>query len=767
MAADLAAGAQAGAAPVQSDYDKVRRIPFLYAFNAINTAALLCTITTPLALYAAELGIEEGRIGILAGLLPFAQLFCVLFLPLVMQVSQRIITVLGYGVRHLFLLSWFAAPFLPSPNHAFWLLFISMSIFSLSRTMAETAIWPWSQEYLPRHIRGRVNGFIALVSLPVAFATSLLIQLWLDTHTGITRFFPVFAVGIVLGGSSVLFLLGLRGGQPRKDSTRGFAAIRAMRTPLRDGHFWLYLYSSGTQYFAATAIGLFLVLFFRERLGLSSGLLVTLAAFLPLLGAAAGSMIGGWFVDRYGTRAIRIVMQSLQVVLLLSLLLINETVPARELLAGAVFFLLGLLFQSSIIVGNIYLLNYVPPQQKENYMTLAYASDGLLGGGTTFLAGFLLQALHDQPLVLMGTPTDSYAVLFVLTAIIVTTSALAFGMLREDGATSVRTFFGYFRHGSALRALLTIPRYGALISEERRQELTYSFGGTRSALVADELIAALSDPSFDVRHEAIQSLGHLPPSVETIQALEAMLRPDGLIEVQYAALAALGRLKATSSAQPISGFLEHANPMLRARAIRSLGDLRHGPALPAIRTLLRDDPIVDCRLAAVSALGKFRDKDSVTDLIEVYDALAGEETERPGDPRSKVVLLALAKILGLEEAFSRLWRTEARQPGSSLPRLLERVAKTVRGRSAPDAEALARSLDRAAETLALGQTGPAHAALQALRPAIAASRHRLAPQVLLLLEGTAALTLPHPALITLQALAARRVLARERRLPAP
>jgi MFS family permease len=398
--------AVSAAGAVQSDYDKVRRIPFIYAFNVVNTGALLCTVGTPLALYAAELGIEEGRIGILAGLMPFAQLFCVLFLPLVMQFSQRIVTATGYGVRHLFLLSWFAAPFLASPGQAFWLLFISMSLFALSRSMAETAIWPWSQEYMPRQVRGRVNGITALVALPVALGGSLLIQLWLDSRSGIERFFPVFTVGIVLGLASVVFLLGLRGGQPRPGSPRGLDAIRAMRAPMRDGRFWLYLYSSGTQYFAYTAINLFLVLFFRERLGLSSGQLVTLSA-LVMLGGALGGFIAGWFVDRYGTRAIRVLLQSLQVLLVLSLLLIGPSVPAPEVVAGAVFFLVGLLFQSSVTTGGIYLLNYVPPAQKENYMTLAYASDGLIGGGATFLAGLLLQFLNSRPIGVFGAPVDS------------------------------------------------------------------------------------------------------------------------------------------------------------------------------------------------------------------------------------------------------------------------------------------------------------------------------------------------------------------------
>ena len=106
-----------------------------------------------------------------------------------------------------------------------------------------------------------------------------------------------------------------------------------MRAPLGDGNFWLYLYSSGTQYFVYIVINLFLVLFFRERMGVSSGQLVLIAAFVPL-GGAVGGLIAGWFVDRYGTRAIRVTLQSLQVMLLLGLLLINASLPGVHVIAA-------------------------------------------------------------------------------------------------------------------------------------------------------------------------------------------------------------------------------------------------------------------------------------------------------------------------------------------------------------------------------------------------------------------------------------------------
>ena len=746
----------------QSDYDKLRRMPYFYTFNILNMAALVCTVNAPLALYAAELGIEKGRIGILAGLMPFMQVLCIAFLPIVMAYSQRLVTGAAYASRYLFIFPWTVAPWLAGPDQMFWLLFACMTGFSICRTLAETAIWPWSQEFMPREMRGRISGIVSLAVLPVALGGSVIIKLWLDSREGIDRFAPVFVIGALCGLVSVLALIGMRGGNPRPGSPKGLAAIKAMQVPARDGNFWLYLYSSGTQYFAFVAMNLFLVLFFRDRLGLSSGLLVLLIALVPV-GGAVGAIIAGWFVDRYGTRAIRVTLQGWQVALLLALLLLGPGIAFPEIVAGLVFFLFGLVFQSSIAVGGIYMLNYVPPRQKESYMTLAYASDGIIAGGATFGAGILMQMLDVNGLTVLGVAVDSYEALFVVCAIVVVTSAIAFAALREEGATSVRTFFADMGSGSAIRALMTIPRFGALTSEERRQELTYGFGGTRSALVKDELIAALADPSFDVRHEAIQSLGRLPPSPAGIRALESILDYDGFEELQYSALTALGRLKATKSAGRIAQFLDSPSGLLRARAIRSLGLIGDPGHLPQLRHLLRTDPEVNCRLAAVSALVKYRDTASVPDLVAIYAEMAAADAGPAAEPRSKVVLLALSKILDLEENFALDWRLEERMTGRRLPGLLERLAATVRRQRAPETAALAARIMTAAQGVSTDGQADGFAAMQALVPLVQASDHPAARLVAMLLQGTVGVGQPHTALMILLALATRKVLVTRRR----
>src|SRR5690606_273384 len=137
--------------------------------------------------------------------------------------------------------------------------------------------------------------------------------------------------------------------------------------------------------------------------------------------------------------------------------------------------------------------------------------------------------------------------------------------------------------------------------------------------------------------------------------------------------------------------------------------------------------------AAASALGKFGDRDSVPALVAIYVDQAGD-ADPISEPRSKVVLLAIAKILGIEEQFARNWRREQHMPGYCLPGLLSQLAKALAPRTAG---ADRTRLQQAAVNLGDGPVATGFAALQGLRPLIAASAHPDAPLLLALLDGTA------------------------------
>ena len=108
------------------------------------------------------------------------------------------------------------------------------------------------------------------------------------------------------------------------------------------------------------------------------------------MGGSFSGIVAGFFVDRYGCRGIRIVLQTGQIFLLLLLPFIGPDTPGIDFLIGFIFFVFGFLMWGSATIGAIFMLNYVPAAQKESYMTIAYSMDGLIAGTTTILAGYLV-----------------------------------------------------------------------------------------------------------------------------------------------------------------------------------------------------------------------------------------------------------------------------------------------------------------------------------------------------------------------------------------
>ena len=94
----------------------------------------------------------------------------------------------------------------------------------------------------------------------------------------------------------------------------------------------------------------------------------------------------------------------------------------------------------SASIGYIFMLNYVPSNNKESFMSLAYSLDGITAGVTTVLAGYFVVWLDNNEITIFNTLLGSYEVLFVICAFIITISMNTFILIKEDGAMGVRTF---------------------------------------------------------------------------------------------------------------------------------------------------------------------------------------------------------------------------------------------------------------------------------------------------------------------------------------
>ncbi len=187
------------------------------------------------------------------------------------------------------------------------------------------------------------------------------------------------------------------------------------------------------------------------------------------------------------------------------------------------------------------------------------------------------------------------------------------------------------------------------------------------------LVAALRDPSPDVRRQAAEALGKTKDPTAALPLLQELADQD--VYAKRAAAEALGLvlhnapMETPARRQAVDGLvglLSHPDSAVRCSAMEGLAHLPDRRAVPALIEVLRKDVDMMARGYAAWALGQVRDPQAVGPLI---DALGQKDAEtwkisyalgEIDDPRGHDVLLqALRKkkfdeVSGAADFFVRL-----------------------------------------------------------------------------------------------------------------
>ena len=425
---------------ISNEQYKLKVMPYFYFSTALQMCAVIATVSSPLTLYSVELGLNPDKIGILGSLMAFCQVLALISIPITIYFGSKIVSITALFSRYIFLFIFLIVPFYQDNlTIVFFLLFFSMMMFSVCRSLSEAAFVPWMQEFIPRDVRGRIIGINGIICTPFALAATYAIKIWLDSRVGLERFYPVFIIAIITGLISALLLIKIKGGGKivNRENDQGY--LKNLFTAAKDKNFNLFLISSSTQYLVITVLAIFLTLFFKIRMNIPTGELI-FSSTLILIGGTFSGVVVGRITDNYGCRGIRVIFQSLQILLLLFLPFLNSEIPYLSYIIGIIYFLFGFLMWGSTTIGYIFMLNYVPSNNKESFMSLAYSLDGLIAGITTVLAGYLVVWLDTNNIIIQGITLGSYEVLFAICALITAVSLNAFILIKEDGAMGVRTF---------------------------------------------------------------------------------------------------------------------------------------------------------------------------------------------------------------------------------------------------------------------------------------------------------------------------------------
>ncbi|MGE5358759.1 MAG: HEAT repeat domain-containing protein [Bacteroidales bacterium] len=243
----------------------------------------------------------------------------------------------------------------------------------------------------------------------------------------------------------------------------------------------------------------------------------------------------------------------------------------------------------------------------------------------------------------------------------------------RQGVIAALNSIGHPSMGAHARRLLDSP-------DPRARESAVKIAGYFGyAQCIDALIARCRDEDEEVRRAALEHLPFLddPRVVPTLVTALAEDTP----RARSAAAHALGRVEDQDVGGPLLEALRDADSWVRYFAVRAVGQHRMATAVDTISGILRTDPAMHVRLAAIEALGAIGSEEAVAALAplcgETGDlasaalrALGGvghkaawpplREALKADDPRQKTEAIRAVSACGGEEAPTLLeWAAAA------------------------------------------------------------------------------------------------------------
>lgn len=656
--------------------EKVRHLHWNTALNGFGTVFFHLTyFGSAFVLFLNELGFSSGEIGFLLSLLLFSNVIALFVAPAIARIGFKRSFVAVFGLGRFFSLGLLAVPWVLATygrQAAFTAVALVVLAYSICKAVGETAIFPWSQEFIPDAIRGRYSAINDIVTRLVGIASITFAGVVLGLSTDINRFVILFAVGVASGSVSVWASTHIVGGAaiPRPEKTaRGLGRFALV---LKDRNFVVYLIAFCVVTLGSLPMYSFLPLYMTEQIGLSDSAAVWLQIG-TLLGGMSMTYVLGWAMDRYGSKPVLVLGLVLKALLPIAWMLMpRETQWSLPIALGiAVIFGIG---EVAWVNGALRLLfvGAVPAQYKSQYMAVYTAATGVVGGISWLVGGRLLDASAGIAGQLAFIPLDHFSPLFIIGLALTLVGIILFRRVRADSPMSIGEFAGMFMHGNPILAMGTVARYYRARDERELIAVTERMSHTKSPLTEAELLAALKDPRFNVRFEAIISISRMDPSPQLIDALCGIL--DGTeLSLTVIAAWALGRLGDPSAIPALRRGLHSEYRSIQAHCARALGTLGDKVSIPDLRERMLSAEDKGLRMACAAALGNLGADEAVPDLLEML-----RTTENEGARME--LALALARIVGREGHFIRLLRRLREDQGTAAYQAAEALKKRLKAR---------------------------------------------------------------------------------------
>jgi MFS family permease len=412
-----------------------------YLFSVFNALSFQIVLSSPMILYAKQLGASATILGVIAGMMPLLVISQIPAAGYIARVGFRQFVYAGWGMRVMFIFAITAVPLterMLTPGNRLALLLFLLFCFNLSRGISSCAWLPWITALVPSSLRGKYLSRDAAVQNLASCVAFLVSAACLARHPSAWQFSLLFGFSAVTGAISLSFL-------KRIPDVPIPEEVRASRTPvpwlemLRFEPFQRLLRMVFGWSVAYGGITAFVVAFLRVEVGMTEGRILLISS-VAYLGGLSSLWILGSRLDRVGSKPVLVsCFVAWAVVLSGWMVMSGGVIHASLAMVLLLQFLVGLL-TALVQMSNTRLAMEVVPAMGRNHFFAIYSVVNNVTLGVAPIAwGLLIDAVGDSRSRFLGLEWNRFTVFFAGALAAYAATVLLARRLLEPRAVSMET----------------------------------------------------------------------------------------------------------------------------------------------------------------------------------------------------------------------------------------------------------------------------------------------------------------------------------------